>query len=215
MCALRKAIFVCATMKSMKRATAISRLGDVADGLGRAKQWPDVSVTAAYVYGGLLDGADDLEYVELALVVDEPASRVPWLSRPAHLEALAKLLRFNKLPVTWRWRPAEWPVWNHRISRAAGFWTVDGGRDQTTFDALSARGEDGIHLTGPDSTDALRAQVEVERAAARAHLAEVSALFGDRDWRRDHTGDGSYPEDALWDAAAAFVELDDWTGRSD
>jgi hypothetical protein len=34
---------------AMKRTTAISRLGNVADGLDRALQWPDVTVVAGYV----------------------------------------------------------------------------------------------------------------------------------------------------------------------
>lgn len=194
----------------MKRSTAIGRLGDVADGLDRAKQWQHANVTAAYVYGALVDGADDLEWVELAVVVDEPAAGASWLSRPVHLEAMAKLLRFNKLPLVWRWRPAEWPVWNHQITRAACFWAVDGGRDQDVFDALSARASDRLPIVEPASAGTLRAQVEIERAAARAHLAEVTARFDDREWRRDHTSDGGYPEDTLWAAATAFIELDDW-----
>jgi len=197
-------------MTGMKRSTAIGRMGDVADGLDRAKQWPDHRVMAAYVYGALLEGVDDLEYVEIAFVVDEPASRVPWMSRPAHLEAMAKLLRFDKLPLSWRWRPAEWPVWNHRITRAACFWTVDGGRDQTVLDGLSARATGGLQLTQPADAGALRAQVEIEWVAARTQLATVTAMFDDREWRRVHTGDGAYPEDTLWAAAAAFIELDDW-----
>ena len=55
----------------------------------------------------------------------------------------------------------------------------------------------------------MRAQVEIERVAARTHLAEVTAMFDDREWRRDHTGNGAYPEDTLRAAAAAFIELDD------
>ncbi|MEK7423979.1 MAG: hypothetical protein AAB131_09090 [Actinomycetota bacterium] len=194
----------------MKRSTAIGRLGDVANALDRAKHWPHANVTAAYVYGALLDGAHDLEWVELAFVVDEPAAVVPWLSRPAHLEAMARLLRFNKLALAWRWRPVEWPVWNHQITRAACFWTVDSGRDQSVFDALTARPTDPVHIIEPADAGALRAQVAIERAAARAHLAEVTAMFDDREWRRDHTGDGDYPEHTLWAAAAAFIELDDW-----
>ena len=203
-----------ATMIRMKRSTAISRLGDVVDELERAKQWRGATVNAAYVYGALVNGSDEIDHVEIALVVDQPAARVPWLNRPADLEALAKLLRFDKLPLTWRWRPAEWPVWNHQISHAACVWTVEGGRDLTTPEALSARAADRIRLAQPDDPAALRAQVEVERLAARVHLAEVTAMYHDRAWRRDHSGDGSYPEDTLWAAATAFVELDDWLDRS-
>ncbi|TFH14431.1 MAG: hypothetical protein E4H05_09485 [Acidimicrobiales bacterium] len=79
----------------MKRSTALGRLGDVCEGLDRAKQWSNANVTARYVHGALVDGADDLEYVSIALVVDEPAKRVPWMSRRAHLEVLAKFIRLE------------------------------------------------------------------------------------------------------------------------
>jgi hypothetical protein len=78
------------------------------------------------------------------------------------------------------------------------------------LDALQARSTTGVELSMAPDADAVRRQVEIERAMAHAHLADVTAKFGDRDWRRDHTSDGSYPEDTLWQAAAAFLELDDW-----
>src|SRR5262245_43566355 len=56
-------------------------------------------------YGDLLGGATELDRVELALVADERPEQVPWMSRPAHLEALAAFLRFDKLPLSWQWRP--------------------------------------------------------------------------------------------------------------
>ncbi len=170
-------------------------------------------MSAGYLYGALLDGDDDLEYVSIALVVDEPAERVPWLSRPAHLEAMAKLMRLDKLPVVWRWRPTEWPVWNHQIQRAACFWSREGGLDQTVIDALTSRVTDGLRFAHPADPDGVRRQVEIERATARTHLADVTAMFDDREWRRDHTGDGSYPEDMLWAAAAGFIDLDNWLNR--
>ncbi len=201
-------------MMGMKRSTAIGRLNDVAAELDRARQWSEVSVIAGYVYGALVDGDDELEYVSIALVVDEPGDDVPWLSRPAHLEALAKFIRLDKLPIVWRWRPAEWPVWNHQIPRAACFWTRDNGRDEHVIEALRARSIDDVRFTEPTDADSLRKQVEAERATARRHLASVTNSFGDRDWRRDHKGDGAYPEDTLWAAAAGFVELDDWLNAS-
>src|SRR5689334_9580056 len=98
----------------MKRSTALGRLDDAIDGLQRAIAWPGTSAVGASVFGHLLDGNHpELERVELALVVDEPAADIPWMARPRHLEALADELRFTKLPLSWHWRPAEWPVWNH------------------------------------------------------------------------------------------------------
>ena len=114
---------------AMKRSTAISRLSDVADGLERAKVWPEPCIIAGYVFGALLDPAGDLERVQLALVVDEPSDDVPWMSRPRHLEAVASLLRFDKLPVSWCWRPTAWPVWN-RENYTRGLLLVCGDRLQ-------------------------------------------------------------------------------------
>jgi hypothetical protein len=47
----------------------------------------------------------EVERIQIALVVDESAENVPWVSHPARLEALASMLRFDRLPVSWRWRP--------------------------------------------------------------------------------------------------------------
>ena len=73
----------------MKRSTAMSRIADVCEALDRAAGWPDTSVTGAFVFGALLDADVDLDRADLALVVAEPPEVVPWMSRPAHLEALA------------------------------------------------------------------------------------------------------------------------------
>lgn len=87
----------------MKRASAISRLSDVADDLERSKEWPGSCVVAGYVFGSMLHPAGDVERVQLALVVDEPAEAAPWMSRPKRLEALASLLGLDKLPLSWQW----------------------------------------------------------------------------------------------------------------
>jgi hypothetical protein len=82
----------------MKYSTAMSRLTDVVDGLDRAAQWPDTTVTAACVFGTALDANADLDRIDVALVVVEAPEVVPWMSRPAHLEALAAVLRFPSCP---------------------------------------------------------------------------------------------------------------------
>jgi hypothetical protein len=192
----------------MKRSTAMSRLGDVSDALDRAAEWPEVSVVGGYVFGALLEPGAVLDRVEIALVVAAPADAVPWMARPARLEALAELLRLQKLPVLWWWRPVEWPVWNHTIRRAVRFWSANGGRDQRGFDGLAGGRLDTSEVAAPAIRDDLLAQVVVERDTARRHLAEVTELFYDRDWRRECRG-GEYPESHLWWAAAAYLELDD------
>lgn len=187
----------------MKRSTAIGRLSDVADGLDRSKQWPGAAVVAAYVYGEFLDLSIEVARVQLALVVDQPAAVVPWMSRPAQLEALAALLRFDRLPLSWCWRPLEWPVWNHEIAGAVCFWTFDGGVEQHALDALLSGDVDPL-LVSPADREHLVDQLRVERDVGWHHLVEVTDRFHDLEWRRTHRGDGVYAEDHLWGAAAAM-----------
>jgi hypothetical protein len=194
---------------TMKRSTVISRLNDIADGLDRAVQWSDVTVVGGFVFGGLLEPDAQLERIELALVVAEPPDTVPWMARPARLEALAELLRLPKLPVSWWWRPAGWPVWNHTISRAVRFWSAEGGRDQRAFDELAAGRLEQLEVEAPTNSGELAAQVLVERDVARRYLVTVTESFYEPDWRRDHRGGGIYPEHHLWSATSAYLELDD------
>jgi hypothetical protein len=192
----------------MKRATAISRLSDVADGLERSKDWTGSCVVAGYVFGSLLDPAGDIEWVQLALVVDESAEAVPWMSRPRHLEAFASMLRFDKLPLSWQWRPSAWPVWNHEITRAVCFWSATAGSDQGTFAALTAGRVDELDFVEPADSEQLIDQLRLERNVGRHHLTEIVDRFYDRDWRREHTGDGVYPADHLWWATCGYLDLD-------
>jgi hypothetical protein len=111
---------VCATMPVVKRTTAMARLGDVGEGLERSKQWPGTRVLAACVWGEFLDASIDVERIQLVFAVDLPAAEVPWMSRPAQCEALASFLRLDKLPLSWCWRPAEWPVWITRSPEPSG-----------------------------------------------------------------------------------------------
>ena len=124
------------------------------------------------------------------------------MARPARLEALAASLRLPKLPVSWWWRPADWPVWNHTISRAVRFWSADGARDQRTLDLLAAGRLEDVAVEAPANRGELTAQLLVERDVARQHLVTVTESFYDPDWRRSHRGGGAYPENHLWSATA-------------
>jgi hypothetical protein len=192
----------------MKRSTATSRLSEVADGLERAKVWSGPCVVAGYVFGSLLDPAGEVERVQLALVVDEAVEEVPWMCHPRQLEALASLLRFDKLPISWWWRPSAWPVWNHEITRAVCFWSATAGSDQGVFDALTAGRVDKLEFAEPAHAAQLIEQLVVERDVGRVHLTATVTGFYDRDWRREHTADGVYPADHLWWATSGYLDLD-------
>jgi hypothetical protein len=56
------------------------------------------------------------------------------------------------------------------------------------------------------------AELQIERDVGRRHLAMLTESFYDQDWRREHRGEGLHPEDHLWWAAAAFLELDETIG---
>jgi hypothetical protein len=192
----------------VKRSTAISRLGDVADGLTRARSWPDAGIVASYVFGALIEPTAELERVELAFVVVARPEEVPWLARPARLEAVAAQLRFDKLPLTWWWRSADGPVWNHRIRRAVRFWTAGDGADVAVVDALAAGRTDQLPSAEPTDNEQLVAQLRAERDVGQRHLTRMVERFYDRDWRDQHKYQGVFPQDHLWWAAAGFLELD-------
>jgi hypothetical protein len=192
----------------VKRSTATDRLAGIATELERSKLWSGSSVVAVYVFGDLLEATGDVERVQIALVVDEPAESVPWMSHPARLEALASMLRFDRLPISWWWRPHEWPVWNHAIRRAVCFWSASAGSQPDVFDALAAARTDRLALVAPRDAENLAAQLRIERDVGRRHLEATTASFHDPQWRREHKGDGVYPEDHLWWATAGYLDLD-------
>lgn len=193
---------------AMKRSTAISRLSEVADQLERFKLWPGPCLVAGYVFGATLEPAGDVERVQLALVVDEPAEDVPWMSHLRPVEALASLMRFDKQPISWWWRPSAWTVWNREITRAVCFWSATAGSDQGVFDAVLAGRVDKLEFVEPADGEQFIQELMLERDVGRRHLTDTVASFYDRDWRREHTGDGVYPGDHLWWATAGYLDLD-------
>ncbi|MCP4223385.1 MAG: hypothetical protein GY773_08600 [Actinomycetia bacterium] len=194
----------------MKYNTAVTRLGQVAGDLTEhTSSWGESIIVEAHVFGDLVTGPDTIEVIYLALVVDFPVEEVTWLARPARAEATASLLRFDKYPLRWWWRPTVWPVWNHTITRPVRFWSKANGTDETALSLLADRRLDELVSEGPPDPEAYRAQLQTELEAARRHLNRVVDSYHDRDWRRDHKGFGVYPEDHLWWATQGFLELDD------
>lgn len=168
-----------------------------------------LEVIDAYVFGGLLDGPESLDVVSVAFVVDLPVEEVPWRARSAALEALASLMRLDKVPVERVWRPADWPVWNHVIVGAVRFWSRADGIDEDVMALLTQQRFGDLTGVGPPNRERYLEQLRVERNASRRHLHHVLDRYHDREWQRAHRSHTMYPEDHLWWAADAFVELDD------
>ena len=59
------------------------------------------------------------------------------------------------------------------------------------------------------SAAALVNQLRVELASSEAHLRRVLASYWDLGWRRLQKGPDTSPEDQLWRAAQAVVEIKD------
>jgi hypothetical protein len=197
----------------VRYTTAVGRLRTVASDLSAQAEWRDSLIVRAYVYGELLDALPKLEWISLALVVDLPAEEVTWLAHPAAPEAAVSLLGFDKYPISWRWRPLAWPVWNHEIVGPVRFWSMEGGADESTLDALADRRLDHLERSVPSEEETFVAQLRIERNAARKHLESVVDSYHDRDWRKSHKGFGVYPEDHLWWATKGLLDLDNAIGK--
>jgi hypothetical protein len=194
----------------MKYSTAVGRLRQVAGDLAdHTSSWGDSVLVEAYVFGDVLTGPDTVDVIWLVLVVDLPVDEVPWLARPAPAEAAASLLRLDKYPLRWWWRPKGWPVWNHEISRLVQFWSRYDGPDEMVLACLAERRLSDLEYQEPANAQEYRAQLATELETSRRHLEHVVDSYHDRKWRRDHKGFGVYPEDHLWWATSGWLELDD------
>ncbi|HZD74057.1 MAG TPA: hypothetical protein VE776_09275 [Actinomycetota bacterium] len=190
----------------MRYATAVRRLRTIAEECDRhAKFWDDPLVVAAYVYGSLLEGPEEVERVQVALVVDMPPDQVTWWAEPPSAAAFAEIIGLGKAPVQWWWRPVLWPVWNHEISGPVRFWSLD-GPDEGALEAIAQHRLGELHRLVPTAEEELE-QLEEELLASLTHLRKVTESYWDIEWRRDHRGLGVYPEHHLWRASKGYLDL--------
>ena len=196
----------------MKRATAVGHLVEMAtvasDGL-RLREgeigWPLEELWAG---GELLEDRQQLEGGTVVVVLDVPADDLPWLVMHPAAEWVGAQLRLAKRPFSWSYRPALWPVWNQRHRRLVRFWTARHGTDTAVIDALRQSRLGDLPVAEP-SAAALVNQLRVELASSEAHLRRVLASYWDLGWRRLQKGPDTSPEDQLWRAAQAVVEIKD------
>lgn len=193
----------------MRRATALRHLATVAAECQRASDLghgADFALRAAYAFGDLLDGAGDVAVVEIAFVLRLPPCQVTWLADPPDCRYLVHVLRLDKVPVAWYWRPEAWPAGNHLIRRPVRFWSAEAGIDEQVLRALSQGDAEPLRLPTPPPEQE-RQQLATELAASLTHLQATQDSYWARDWRREHRGDGSYPENHLWNAVQGYLEL--------
>ena len=188
----------------MRFDTAVDRLHKIADACSDVSRYRD-ELSAAYVYGDILTGAD-VEVVQVALAVDLPPEELPWRAEPAGLRGLAEVLRLDRAPVRWVWRPAGEPVANHAIAGPVRFWSRTGGADGDVIELLRARRLDDLPREAFDVEVAAQ-QLARDQQRALRHLREVTEHYWESSWRREHKGGGIYPEDHLWRAVQGYLDL--------
>lgn len=191
----------------MRYRRAVEKLSELADRCEWAKRWPpdEPFLLEAYVFGEVLTGADPLEAVEVALVLNLTPEEVPWESNPHGTRWLADELRLSKGGFAYWWRSHLEPVANHFIKDPVRIWSRE-GPDEAVLGALAQR------RFGDLPRFAVPAGVQEQTAAlaaALSHLRAVRDSYWDRDWRRAHRGPGSYPEHELWDAVNGYLDLHD------
>lgn len=196
----------------MKPSTAVRHLVEMAtvanDRLALRDSevgWP---LEELWVGGELLELRSDLEAGSVVLVLDLPPEELPWLAMHPAAEWVGAQLRLGKRPFFWSYRPVLWPVWNQRNRRVARFWSARSGIDTAVLDALRDGRVDDVPVAEP-STDELTEQLKTEADASGIHLRKVLSAYWDTDWRRLHKEPETSPEDQLWRAAQAAVEIAD------
>ncbi len=199
----------------MRYARAVEKLSLLADGCQRTTRWPvdGPFLREAYVFGEILDGADPIERLHVAFALDLPPDEVPWCSQPPGTEWLVQELRLDKGGIAYWWRSRHEPVGNHLIRDPVRFWSPV-GTDEAVLDALRERRFPDLprQLASPAETRR-RTAVELDRALGR--LRAVHQAYWEPDWRRDHRGNGSYPENHLWAAVDGYLDMLDTEDGSD
>jgi hypothetical protein len=196
----------------VKRATAIRHLVEMATTASKNLRlrstdsgWP---LEELWVTGDLLSSVAELDAGAVVLTVDVPTTEMPWLALHPTGEWIGDQLGLGKRPIRWCYRPLAWPPWNHEHRRVARFWDAANGLDDAVIDALRSRDLNRVHVVEP-TDDELIEQLRSELVISGLHLRTILDPYWDHDWRRAHKGYDETPEDHLWRAATAFVDIDE------
>jgi hypothetical protein len=197
----------------MKRSTVARHLREIADQADRLSRFdPDVfdipPLVEVWVGGDLVDDGTEIEHVVAILVFDIDADELPEIVLHPVERDLHGFLGVGKRPMIWRSRPSSRPPWSHLERRVARIWTRDAGPDVDGIDGLARADFSGVTITAPTDDD-LGAWLLSELPRSEDHLREVLDRYWDGDWRREHSGDGIYPDDHLWRASWAVQSMRD------
>jgi len=201
----------------MRYRCGVEKLRILAEACQHTTRWPpppdEPFLREAYVFGEVLDGADPIDHLEVALVLNLPSEEVPWESHPHGTDWLVRELRLDKGGYAYWWRSREDPVWNHHIRGPVRFWSLDGPDDDVLRALSERRFADLPRVTAAPAEIHQRAVTELDAALAR--LRDVHRNYWERDWRREHRGNYRYPENELWEAVDGYLDLLDAAAAPD
>lgn len=84
------------------------------------------TVVAAYVFGELLDGPDQLDRIDVVLAAPLRPEEVQWSVMPPTVTRFLRRTHLSRLPVRWLCMPSAWPVANDYIRHPVRIWSTDG-----------------------------------------------------------------------------------------
>jgi hypothetical protein len=165
-------------------------------------------VVRLWAVGDVLGDMRELDAVTVALAVDLPVDKVPWLSEPFGAQHWANATRLSKNPIVPLWRSAHAPVWNHHIDRPALLWDVAEGVAEQTLVALAEGRGDRVRAAAPTS-DELRRRLEDELTVSLHALRTRTATYESRRWSPGRLEPAA---DALWRASEGYLDILDARG---
>lgn len=144
--------------------------------------------------------------VLIVVRLDLPDDDLPYLSLHPAIAGWTSWLRLDKLPIDAHWRSQHVPAWDHAVTRVARFWSAATGTDELMIRRLEDRTVPDEMIESP-APEGLRDALQAALPRSEQHLTEVLEGYWTRDWRRQHQGNGIYPEDHLWRAAEAVQSI--------
>ncbi|RZS87060.1 hypothetical protein EV189_2482 [Motilibacter rhizosphaerae] len=186
----------------MKRSRALHHVRTVVDGCAAQPRFGAFHVVAAWLHGPLLDGAEDVETVQLALVTDLPAAEVWWRAVPAGAEHWLQATKLTGLPLDVAWRSSAGPSLAPGIERPLLLWDTAGPREDALA-TLESSAAGSLRLPVPSEGERASA-LAAERATSRDALRRTTAAYRAGRWA---PGDLARLADPLATAAAGYLEL--------